>query len=308
MCAMFRRRIGAGAAVLFALVVSCAAHAARAQSSAGRAPSLVTKLHAQRLSPNDLELSGDLAGLARGETRYLTREDLLSASPAMTISPDDGNFKSPSQARGVALEDLARALGVPANDMVIAICKDKYRGHYSRSYLTIHHPVLVMELDGKPLPGSPPEEGGDDPGPYLIAHASFKPAFKILSHSDEAQIPWGVVRLEFRDQAAVFGAISPRGAHAADVPVQNGFRIAQQNCFRCHNNGAEGGLKSGVTWTVLAALASTSPDFFTEYVRDPKSQNPKTQMAASPEYDDATMRALIAYFKTFAPAAPPEAH
>lgn len=305
MCAMFRSRIGAQAAVLFVLAASCAAQTPRAQSSAVTAATLSAKLHAQRSSPSDLELSGDLAGVPRGETRFLTRDDLLAASQPMTISPDDGNFKSPSKVRAVPLDALARALGVPAKDMVIAICKDKYRGHYSRSYLTIHHPVLVMELDGKPLPGSPETEA-DDPGPYLIAHANFKPAFKILSHSDEPQIPWGVVRLEFRDEMAVFSAISPSGAHATDVPVQNGFRIAEQNCFRCHNNGAEGGLKSGVTWTVLAALAANSPQLFTEYVRDPKSKNPKTQMAASPNYDDATMRALIAYFKTFAPAALPE--
>jgi cytochrome c2 len=56
-----------------------------------------------------------------------------------------------------------------------------------------------------------------------------------------------------------------------------------------------------VTWTVLGAMATNSPEFFTEYVRDPKAKNPKTQMAASPEYDDATMRALITYFRTFAP-------
>jgi len=304
---MLRSRIGARAAVLFALAVSCAAQAARAQSSAAPAATLSTKLHAERSSPNDLELSGDLAAVPRGETRFLTRDDLLAASQPMTISPDDGNFKSPSQVRAVPLDALARALGVPAKDMVIAICKDKYRGHYPRAYLAAHHPVLVTELDGKPLPGSAETEA-DDPGPYLIAHASFRRTSRNPVDNDEPQIPWGVVRLEFRDETAGFSAISPRGAHAADVVVQNGYRIAQQNCFRCHNNGAEGGLKSGATWTVLAALAANSPQLFTEYVRDPKSKNPKTQMAASPNYDDATMRALIAYFKTFAPAGLQEKH
>lgn len=60
-------------------------------------------------------------------------------------------------------------------------------------------------------------------------------------------------------------------------------------------------MKSGVTWAVLGALAANSSEFFAAYVRDPKAKNPKTQMAASPEYDDATMRALIAYFRTFTP-------
>ncbi len=295
----------AGAIILVATFPSPGTVAA--QTSPEASASLAAKLRAQRTSPTDLEIGGDLRGLPAGTTRYLTREDLLGASQSMTISPDDGNFTAPSQVKGVRLEDLALALGAPAGDTVIAICKDKYRGHYWRAYRSAHDPVLVMELDGKPLPGSPPEEEKDDPGPYLIAHVNFKPAFKILAHEDQPQIPWGVIRLEFRDEKAVFGAIAPHGPQADDAAVQDGFRIAQQNCFRCHNNGAEGGLKSGVTWTVLAALAANSPDFFTEYVRDPKTKNPKTQMAASPEYDDATMRALIAYFRTFAPISA-EAH
>jgi mono/diheme cytochrome c family protein len=287
--------LSVGVAILFVVTFLAPGIVAAQAGSA-----LAGKMRAQRTSPTDLEIGGDLAGLPAGTTRYLTREDLLAASHTITISPDDGNFKTASKVKAVSLDDLARALGVPASVMVIAICKDKYRGHYSRAYRSAHHPVLVMELDGKPLPGSPETES-DDPGPYMIVHANFKRAFKILAHSDEPQIPWGVVRLEFRDEKTVLGAIAPRGSHAADVAVQNGFRIAQQNCFRCHNSGAEGGQKSGVTWNVLAALAANSPDFFTGYVRDPKAKNPKSGMAASPDYDDATMRALIAYFRTFAP-------
>jgi mono/diheme cytochrome c family protein len=275
------------------LAVSGAARPNAAQSSA-----LLSKLHAARTSPSDLALSADLAGVPRGETRYLTRDDLVGISQPMTISPDDGNFKDAAKVRAIPLEDLARDLGIPSTDMLIADCKDKYQTHYTRRYVAEHHPVLVTELNGAPLR----ESKEDDYGPYMIAHASFKPAFKIRAHEDEPQIPWGVVHLEFRDEATVLGAIAPRGAHAGDTASQDGFQIARQNCFRCHNNGAEGGLKSGVTWTVLAALAANSPDFFTAYVRDPKSKNPNTQMAASPEYDDATMAALIAYFRTFTPA------
>ena len=287
------RRIGF---LLVAIAIFCAA-TPPSQARAAARNSLAAKLRTHRTSPTDLEIGGDVRGLAAGTTRYLTREDLLAASHAITISPDDDNFKTASKVKAVSLDELARALGVPASDMVIAICKDKYRGHYSRAYRSAHHPVLVMELDGKPLPGSPETES-DDPGPYMIVHANFKPTFTILAHSDEPQIPWGVVRLEFRDENAVFGAIAPRGSHAADVAVQNGFRIAQQNCFRCHNSGAEGGQKSGVTWAVLSAMAVNAPDFFTGYVRDPKVKSPEAQMPGNPQYDDETLRALTAYFRT----------
>ena len=297
MCSVRGKRVITLLAVLLAVLGAARPNAA--QSSA-----LLAKLHAARTSLSDLALSGDLAGVPRGETRYLTRDDLVGISQPMTISPDDGNFKDAAKVRAVPLEVLALGLGTSRTDMLIADCKDKYQAHYTREYLAEHHPALVVEMSGAPLR----ESKEDDYGPYMIAHASFKPAFKIRAHEDEPQIPWGVVRLEFRDEATVLGAISPRGAHAGDAALQDGFKIAQQNCFRCHNNGAEGGLKSGVAWTVLAALAANSPDFFTAYVRDPKSKNPNTQMAASPEYDDATMAALIAYFRTFTPATQKGSH
>jgi mono/diheme cytochrome c family protein len=304
MCAMRWTWNFARVSAVFMLAVAalCAVHAARLQISA---TSLVAKLRTSRASPSDLEVSGDLAGVAPAESRFLTRQDLLAVSQAMTIKPGDGNYTVPAHVKAVPLEDLTSALGVPAGDMVIAICKDKYRAHYSRTYLAAHHPALVMELNGRALSDWPKDDEGNDPGPYEIAHENFKPAFKILAARDEPQIPWGVVRLEFRDEESVLGAIAPHGTHASGEAVQDGFKIAQQNCFRCHNSGAEGGLKSGVTWTVLAAMAANSPDFFAEYVRDPRAKNPKTQMAASPEYDDATMRALITYFQLFAPR---EAH
>jgi cytochrome c2 len=85
-----------------------------------------------------------------------------------------------------------------------------------------------------------------------------------------------------------------------DASVQAGFQIAQQNCFRCHNMGEEGGKKAGMPWDVLAIWASASPERFAAYVRNPQAANAKSQMAASPQYDDATMKALIDYFKACA--------
>jgi mono/diheme cytochrome c family protein len=142
-------------------------------------------------------------------------------------------------------------------------------------------------------------------GPYMISHPKFAPSFKVLSHSDEPQIPWGVIRLEFRDEKTVFGAIAPQGPHASDSGVQDGFRIAKQNCFRCHNAGSEGGQKSGRPWEMLGGKAEASPKEFAAYVRSPKSQNPKAQMPGNPGYDDATLAALTAYFRTFAAAPKP---
>ena len=81
-------------------------------------------------------------------------------------------------------------------------------------------------------------------GPYLISHREFTPGAAILSHRDEAQIPWGVIRLEFRDEKSVMGSISPRGPQRDNSAVQSGYRIAQQNCLRCHKMGSYGGDKA----------------------------------------------------------------
>ena len=58
-------------------------------------------------------------------------------------------------------------------------------------------------------------------------------------------------------------------------------------------------MKSGHPWLVLSAWAAASPQYFTDYVRHPQSRNPNAQMPGNPSYDDATIAALIAYFKTF---------
>lgn len=286
-------------------IITCVAFLLSATGAAvpnAAAGTLRSELQGARTSPNDLQVSGDLAGVPSGETRYLTRAVLLAASRSMILSPDDGNFKVATKVRAIPLEDLARGLGVPSTDMLIADCKDKYQAHYTRQYLARHRPVLVTELDGAPLR----ESKDDDYGPYMIAHVNFETAAKALALNDEPQIPWGVVGLQFRDEIAALDSIKePR---TADLDAAVGYGVAEENCLRCHNAGDIGGLKSGVNWAVLGALAANSPDFFAAYVRDPKSKNPNTQMAASPGYDAATMASLIAYFRRFTPAAHGGAH
>jgi mono/diheme cytochrome c family protein len=259
-------------------------------------------LHSQRSSSSDLELGGDLAGLPPGTTRYLTHADLLSLKQVSYTVSDDANFTGPTQISGVLLEELtSKFSAAPASDMPVAICSDQYRANYPRAYVTQHHPLLVLKINGQPPAGWPKdrETHGYDMGPYMISHSEFAPAFKVFSHSDEAQIPWGVVRLEFQSEKNVFAAIAPHGPQAAEALVQAGYRIAQQNCFRCHNMGEQGGMKAGRPWRILSAWASSSPKYFADYVRNPQSRNPQAQMPGNPGYDDRTVAALIAYFSTF---------
>jgi len=292
------------------------AHAARAQSSSTKAapapPSQSANhrltLRETRQSPSDLEIGGELAGVPPGTTRFLSRKDLLTLPQVNFTVTGDTNFADGIKITGVRLEELAGQIAAaPGSALAVAICDDSYRANYPRDYMAAHHPVLVLNVNGKPPAGWPKDsqEHKYDMGPFMISHAKFVPSFKILSHTDEPQIPWGVVRIEFRKESTVFGSIAPRGRHAAESSVQAGFRIAKQNCFRCHNSGTEGGTKSGLDWMKLAAAATASPEEFADYIRTPTSKNSKAQMPGNPTYDEATLKALTDYFQTFYGTAKP---
>ena len=74
----------------------------------------------------------------------------------------------------------------------------------------------------------------------MIANPSFTPSFKVLAHTDEAQIPFQVVRLDFRSEKQVLGAIAPHGDYAEGSPVMNGYRIAQHELLSLPQHGCRG--------------------------------------------------------------------
>jgi mono/diheme cytochrome c family protein len=301
-------RLAAAAFVMLAAITILPVTSVRAAAGASDSSLSSIPLNSSRRYASDLEVGGELAGLPRGATRYVTLASLLTLPQVTYTVTDDTNFAGAAgggtKISGVPLEELARVLAAaPESDMVVAICDDKYRANYPRDYVKAHQPLLVLRVNGQLPPRWPKDRETHQfsMGPYMISHPKFTPAFTALSHTDEAQIPWGVVRIEFRDERAVFGAIAPRGPRAQDPAVQAGYRIAEQNCFRCHNMGAEGGEKSGRPWLVLAAWAAAAPEYFSAYVRDPRKKNRHSEMPANRGYDDATIRAIRDYFATFIP-------
>jgi mono/diheme cytochrome c family protein len=282
------------------------APAKESASAAAVSPQSATSLlHDSRTSPGDLEVGGELAGVAAGASRYIRYEDLLTLPQETYTIADDTNFHGQTEISGIALTTLAHLFGQARHsDLIVAICYDKYRSNYPSDYLAAHHPILVLKVNGKLRDQWPPSEYGGALGPYLISHPTFKPSFKILSHEDEPQIPFGVTRIDFRTQSVVFGAIEPGTAWTEASPVGQGFRIAKQDCFRCHGLDGEGGERASRSWLVLAAWAATDATRFEQYIRDPKSIQACSLMAAHPTYDDATLAALTAYFKTFAATRP----
>jgi hypothetical protein len=259
-------------------------------------------LLAARSSPEDLEIGGELSGLPAGSMRYVRYEDLLRLPQETYTISDDTNFKGKTEISGVPLTSLAKLFGkAEHSDLIVAICYDKYRSNYPSDYLADHHPILVLKVNGKTREQWPMSEYGGPMGPYMISHPTFKPSFKILSHEDEPQIPFGVTRLEFRTQAVVFGTIKPEGTWVKGSQVWQGYQIARQDCFRCHGLYNEGGERASRSWLILAAWAATDPVGFKQYIHDPKSIQASAKMPAHGDYDEATLKALTAYYATFAP-------
>jgi mono/diheme cytochrome c family protein len=258
-------------------------------------------LHRVRHALSDLEIGGSLQGVPQGETRFVSYEQLLSLPQESYTVTDDTNFGRAVQISGVAFDTLPRWLGAQKDaTMVIAICDDKYAAHYPASYRSAHHPLLVLKINGKQPADWPLSADGFPMGPFMVSHPGFNPSFRVLSHEDEAQVPWGVVRIDLRRERTVYAPIEPRGPAANGPAVQAGYAIARQNCFRCHSRLGEGGKKSTVLWSDVAQKAITDPQRFDAYVRFPKRMNPQSKMAASPQYDDATLTALRLYFSSFA--------
>jgi mono/diheme cytochrome c family protein len=282
-----------------ALLFATLPFAASAFARSNPAPPNATLLHAERRASSDLEVvfktsHGTQAG-------YVPYEELRKLPQVSYTVSDDTNFSPATRIGGVSLEGLAKLLPHDRGaDLIVAICNDKYRSTYPREYLAAHHPLLVLTVNGKAPAEWPKSHDQGSMGPYMISHPPFTPSFKIMSHTDEAQIPYGVVRIEFRRMAEVYGPIEPRGIYAPGSAVRQGYRIAQQNCFRCHNLGGEGGQMARHPWPVLAAWAASDPKYFAAYVRNPKSVGADRMMPAMTQYDDRTIDALRAYFATFA--------
>lgn len=282
----------------FGIVLICAAVLTASLSGAGppRVP-----LATQRSSPQDLEISGDVAGILPGEKRFIRYADLSALAQVTFTVRDDANFSGPVKLSGVPLDALLLSLGFNdgGKQMIAASAGDGYEAHYTAEYRAAHHPFLVLRIGGGEPAKWPKGPDGENYGPYLISHASFTPTFHVLAHKDEAQIPFGVVGLRFLDEDAVLKELKPPGVAAAS-PAMQGYRIVLQNCLRCHREGELGGTKSPFGWPQMALIARGNPTAFGKYVVRPNSINPEANMPANPDYDAATIAALTAYFQSFA--------
>jgi mono/diheme cytochrome c family protein len=274
-------------------------------AAAGQSVSTKPALHRRRTAASDLEVIGTMPGLPRGESRFVTREFLL-ALPRVSVHIDrDEDFPAITMpgvmVSGVYLDVLARHLRAPLEkpSAIEAICADGYAAEFPSGYIWIHRPVLVLTVDGLSPQEWSAKRHGYDAGPYFIAYEHFAPHFKVLSHEDRPLEPDQVNKLLFTTKAALYAGIEPKEARdpaKRESPVVSGFRIARQNCFRCHNSGDSGGTQSGMSWKKLEKVARDRPDYFASWVYDPKTLDPESKMPANRNYDKATLDAITKYF------------
>lgn len=259
-------------------------------------------LMTQRSSPQDLEVAGEVPGLAPGASRFVSYAALSQLPQVTATVRNDENFSGAVQLSGVALDALLTALGVDGKDVLIAAeSTDGYEGHYTAAYRAAHHPFLVLKIDGQEPAQWKPGPDGEKYPPYVISQANFTPAFHILAHKDMAQIPFGVTGLKLYPEKATLAALRPKSGGAAAI---EGYRIAMQNCLRCHRAGQIGGTKSPFEWPQMGMIAQGNAAAFGKYVVRPQSVNPEATMPANPAYDAATIGALTAYFQSVAKAGP----
>jgi mono/diheme cytochrome c family protein len=191
-------------------------------------------------------------------------------------------------------------VGVAGKDQLIAATStDGYEGHYTTAYRAAHHPFLVLRIDGKEPAQWKPGPDGEKYTPYVISEPVFTPAFHVLAHKDMAQIPYAVTGLKLYPEKATLAALQPK---SGGVAAMEGYRIAEQNCLRCHRAAAIGGTKSPFAWPQMALIAQGKAAAFGKWVVRPNSVNPEATMPPNPEYDAATIAALTAYFRSVAEA------
>jgi len=256
----------------------------------------------QRSSPQDLEISGEVPGLAAGASRFVSYAALGQLPQVNFRVRNDENFSGPVELSGVSLDALLAALGVDGKDALIAaISSDGYEAHYTVAYRAEHHPFLVLKIDGREPAQWKPGPDGEKYSPYVISEPNFVPAFHVLAHKDMAQIPFGVTGLKLYSEKATLAVLEPKSGGAA---AMEGYRIAVQNCLRCHRAGNIGGTKSPFGWPQMGLIAQGNAAAFGKYIVRPNAVNPEANMPPNPEYDAATIAALTAYFQNVAKSGP----
>lgn len=260
-------------------------------------PLAALELHRERAAPTDLAITGKLAGVAKGETRYVRWAD-LRALPTTKLKLNGEFVKGEQEVTALWLADLWAALPRAAGaDTLLATCKDGYASVYRTAFIQTYRPVVVLEIEGRGPEQWPPPGLKFNPGPYVIIVATgIVPAVATLLDAGHKK-PWGTTTLEVATYAERYHAAYHGKWAALSSRAEAGREIWINSCASCHRGPGTtfGGTKSDRPFEVLAAHAGYNAAYFKKYVRDPKSVMPGAEMEAHPHYTDEQLAELIAF-------------
>jgi cytochrome c2 len=260
-------------------------------------PLTALELHRERALPTDLAVTGKLAGVPAGETRYVRWAE-LRALPTTKFKLDGEFVKGEQEVTALWLADLWAALPrTEAADVLLATCTDGYASVYRPDFIKTYRPILVLEINGEGPEKWPPPGLKFNPGPYVITVAKeIVPAVATLLDAGHKK-PWGTAKIEVANYAERYhDAFSGRWA-ALSARAEAGREIWIHSCASCHRGPGTtfGGTKSDRPFEVLAAHAGHNAEYFKKYVREPKSVMPGAKMEAHPHYTDAQLAEIIAF-------------
>ena len=116
----------------------------------------------------DLAIKGGLAGVPKGEVRYLRWSDLATL-PTSKIRITGEFVPGEQEVTVVFLSDLMKALPLqPTVDAALATCTDGFATIFKTSFIGHYRPFLVIEIAGRPPSAWPPPGVTYNPGPYAI--------------------------------------------------------------------------------------------------------------------------------------------
>ena len=261
------------------------------------APLPALELHRERALPTDLAVTGKLAGVAAGETRYVRWAD-LRAMPTTKLKLEGEFVKGEQEVTALWLADLWAALPRGAGaDTLLATCTDGYAAVYRETFIAAYRPIVVLEINGQGPDKWPPPGLKFNPGPYVITVAKeIVPGVATLLDAGHKK-PWGTTTLEVASYASRFGDAYTGKWASLSARAEAGRELWIHSCTSCHHGPGTsfGGTKADRPFEVLAAHAGYNAAYFKKYVRAPTSVMPGAKMQPHPDYTDEQLAEIIAF-------------
>jgi len=254
---------------------------------------------------DDLAFAGSLAGVAKGEKRFLTRQ-AFSEIPGKKVI-NEGILPSFPKVDLTVLP-LAALLEKmplpPGTDAIMLTCSDRWESVLPIDFIKQYDPYLLLYYDGRT-----PEQGW----PRFSRVEAFAPYFVNVSskaHPDfKGVIPEGMISAT---QVIEISAINLKkhyapfyeGAWGNLSPTANeGRKIFLRNCNNCHEGpGGVGGNTSQRPLLLLQTHATHNEDFFRKMVRRPNDFFPDTLMPPHEHFTEETFGALITFLRETHPS------